>query len=330
MRQDESVSRRPTRAPQGQPVQRPNPVVARWIARTLKAAPPRATSLIVTVWGDALAPHGGEIWLSALIRLMAPFGMSERLVRTSVFRLTRDGWLAAESHGRRSRYRLTAEGTRRFEQAHQRIYATSDLQWTGEWEIVLAPPDAATATQRQALRMELSWEGFGTVAPAVYARPAHGESALPRILAAQGLVGRMTVLRAREDPFSGIGSLLARVDTAWPLAALANDYRRFLARFGGVIDAFRASGDALDPEQCFVARTLLIHAYRRTLLRDPQLPRALLPLDWPGYAAGALTRDFYRLTLPRAEGHLAAMLTVKGEALRPVGQQFQARFGGLA
>ena len=43
-------------------------------------------------------------------------------------------------------------------------------------------------------------------------------------------------------------------------------------------------------------RTLLIHEYRRVLLRDPRLPAALLPLDWPGAAAFALCRDFYRLT----------------------------------
>ena len=55
-------------------------------------------------------------------------------------------------------------------------------------------------------------------------------------------------------------------------------------------------------------RTLLIHAYRRVLLRDPLLPAALLPLDWPGAAAYALCRDFYRLTHRCAERHLAATL----------------------
>ena len=68
--------------------------VARWIRRTLAADPPRAKSLIVTVWGDALAPHGGGVWLAGLIRLMAAFDMNDRLVRTSVFRLAADGWLA--------------------------------------------------------------------------------------------------------------------------------------------------------------------------------------------------------------------------------------------
>ena len=55
--------------------------------------PPRAPSLIVTVWGDAIAPHGGAVVLPGLIRLLDPFGINERLVRTNVFRLARQGWL---------------------------------------------------------------------------------------------------------------------------------------------------------------------------------------------------------------------------------------------
>ena len=35
--------------------------------------------------------------LGSLIRLAAPFGLTERLVRTSVARLARDGWLAART-----------------------------------------------------------------------------------------------------------------------------------------------------------------------------------------------------------------------------------------
>ena len=115
-------------------------------------------SLIVTVWGDALAPHGGTVWLAGLIRLMAPFGINERLVRTSVFRLARDGWLDAATHGRVSRYRLTREGKRRFDDAHQRIYARPDDDWHGDWDVVLA--DAVPPARRTALREELVWAGL--------------------------------------------------------------------------------------------------------------------------------------------------------------------------
>jgi len=334
MRQDDAVSlsgrpARPRRARAPAAAPGHARTIAHWIARTLAADPPRARSLIVTVWGDALAPHDGRVWLATLIRLMAPFGLSDRLVRTSVFRLARDGWVAGETHGRRSRYRLTGEGARRFAQAHQRIYAPADAAWTGGWEMVIVPPDAAGAAQRQALREELAWEGFATVAPATLARPAHGESPTQRIVTALGLAHAAMVLHVRDDP-GAASTLAARAAAAWPLRALAADYRRLIGSFGTVIDRFRDTPDHLDPEQCFVVRTLLIHAYRRVLLRDPQLPASLLPPDWPGAAAYALTRDFYRLTHAVAERHLVATCAADGDTLPPADTAFYARFGGLA
>src|SRR6185503_13698482 len=114
---------------------RSHAAVGRWIGRELETAPPRAKSLVVTVWGDALAPHGGAVWLSGLIRLLAPLGLNERLVRTSVYRLARDGWLASRQAGRRSLYRLTAQGRRRFESAYRRIYAAPSEAWDGDWDL---------------------------------------------------------------------------------------------------------------------------------------------------------------------------------------------------
>ena len=76
-------------------------------------------------------------------------------------------------------------------------------------------------------------------------------------------------------------------------------------------------------------RTLLIHAYRRVLLRDPLLPAALLPLDWPGAAAYALCRDFYRLTHRCAERHLATTIAGAGKDFPPADPSFYQRFGGL-
>jgi phenylacetic acid degradation operon negative regulatory protein len=305
----------------------PDPAIARWIARTLCGDPPRARSLIVTVWGDALAPHGGEIWLSALIRLLAPFGINERLARTSVFRLARDGWIEARSHGRQSRYRLTAAGRLRFEAAYRRIYAPPVEAWSGEWEIVTALPHGSDGGERQRLRDELRWEGYGTLLPGVFVRPHVGGGAAPAAEDADRVV-----LLAREIGADDDATPLARSTARlWDLADIAAGYRRFLALFGAVIERFRMRDIAqADPAQCFVVRTLLIHAFRRVLLRDPRLPPVLLPLDWPGAAAYALTRDFYRLALARAEAHLAATVAVNGSRLPPPEPSFHARFGGLA
>ena len=304
----------------------PDPHVTRWIARELAAAPPRAPSLVITVWGDSIAPHGGAVMLPGLIRLLEPFGVNERLTRTSVFRLARERWLSARRMGRRSLYRLTTSGARRFEQAYRRIYAPPADTWDDDWELVIA--GGLSARRRLALRDELHWDGFGVLAPGVYARPAQAGNAVSASLAALG--ARVIVLRARDGGNPVGGTLAASVPHAWDLAGIATGYRKFLRRFGGVIERFRrAPGGNYDPEQCFIVRTLLIHEYRRVLLRDPRLPAALLPLDWPGAAAFGLCRDFYRLTHRCAERHLAAVLEGPHGALPPANAAFYERFGGL-
>ena len=310
------------------PPPEPNAHVRRWIRRELAAEPPRASSLIITIWGDAIAPHGGAVMLGGLIELLAPFGINERLVRTSVFRLAREGWLAARPIGRESLYRLTREGARRFEQAYRRIYEAPVERWDEAWEIVIA--ERLSAGERRALAQELGWEGFGTLAPGVLARPARDPATVARIASALGVANKIVTARALDDASLGGQTLASAVPHSWDLKGVAADYRRFIARFGGVIQRFRQVGDdARDPAQSFIVRTLLIHTYRRVLLRDPQLPAALLPLDWPGAAAYALCRDFYRLTHRAAERHLAATLRTERGALPPAEPGFYRRFGGL-
>jgi phenylacetic acid degradation operon negative regulatory protein len=326
MRQANSVSQPPTAIPAAtHGCAGADPVVTRWIRRALAADPPRAKSLIVTVWGDALAPHGGAVWLAGLIRLMAPLRINERSVRTSVFRLGRDGWLAATAVGRVSRYALTREGARRFDDAHRRIYDRPVETWDGAWDLVLA--DRVATAHRGPLREELRWAGYGELSATTFVRPRLQPQAPPSILAARGIAGAAIVTQAVDIP--GQTPLATAAGAAWDLPALAADYRRFLQHFGTVIERFRNDGEH-DPEQCFVVRTLLVHAYRRVLLRDPLLPAALLPMDWPGAAAYALCRDFYRLTHGSAERHLASTLATPGTALPPANAAFRSRFGGLA
>ena len=310
------------------PLHGPDVEVRRWIRRELATAPPRTPSLIITVWGDAIAPHGGAVMLAGLIDLLAPFGINERLVRTSVFRLARESWLKARPVGRESLYRLTRDGARRFRQAYRRIYAPHVEGWNESWEIVIA--DGPSAEKRRALRQELQWEGFGTLGSGVYGRPATAASAVPRIAAALHVEREIAVVRASDDAGLGGRTLASLVPDAWDLTGLSTHYREFLRRFGEVIDRFRMADKAtLDPAQAFIVRTLLIHAYRRVLLRDPQLPAALLPLDWPGAAAYALCRDFYRLTHRAAERHLLATLRNARGRLPPASAEFYHRFGGL-
>lgn len=305
--------------------------VDRWIRRELGGAQLRAKSLVVTVWGDAIAPHGGMVWLSGLIRLLSPFGLNERLVRTSVYRLSREGWLSARQDGRRSLYRLTAQGLTRFEHAYRRIYAPVADHWDQTWDIVLAPGSALNDRERRNLRKELRWEGFAAIAPGVFVRPSPrpvAPAALAEILAHLGLQSKVAVLSGRDAPGLGARSLQAYVRDCWNLSAVAGQYRRFLAGFDSVHRSV-SNGGGVDPERSFVVRSLLIHAFRRVILHDPQLPRALLPPRWPAPAAYTLCGEVYRLTQRQAERHLFATLAGHDGALPPAAPYFYRRFGGL-
>ena len=82
-----------------------------------------ATSMIVTVFGDAVSQHGGWIWLGSLIEALAPFGFSERSLRTAVNRLAQQDWLKAERVGRRSYFCFTDQAQGHYERAARRIYS---------------------------------------------------------------------------------------------------------------------------------------------------------------------------------------------------------------
>lgn len=295
------------------------------IDRLLDEQRPNAKSLIVSVLGDAILPHGGSIWLGSLADLVAPFGCNDRVVRTSVFRLSKEGWLTSTQVGRRSSYSLTDSGRRRFEAAHRVIYAAGRKPWGERWLLVFTGLVEGEARER--LRDDLAWQGFGQLVPGVMLHPEPDEASLRQALGDAGLGDGAVVMRASGDGWmsgEGVRDVVAR---AWDLDVLASVYSAFLADFRPFLAPSQEG--AFSPLAAFRLRILLIHAWRRAVLRDPLLPEELLPADWPGAAARLLCRNLYRAVQAAAEAHLAAtMETTSGPIARP-GARFYERFGGL-
>jgi phenylacetic acid degradation operon negative regulatory protein len=287
--------------------------------------PIRGGSLIITVYGDAIAPRGGTVWLGSLITLLAPLGLNQRLVRTSVFRLSKEGWLTSRQVGRRSFYSISDLGQHRFESAFRRIYAQPHAEWDGVWRIVII--SQVDSVQREGLRRELSWLGFGNLAPGVMAHPMADMDSLAVTLQDLGLQDSVIVMRASSEGLASSQPLKQLVQECWNLKQLSQDYGRFLERFRPIWKTLEGIED-LEPEQCFHIRTLLIHEYRRILLRDPQLPSELLPADWAGTAARLLCRNLYRLIQGPAEHYLSGVLETADGPLPEAAPYFYKRFRG--
>jgi phenylacetic acid degradation operon negative regulatory protein len=303
-----------------------NPSIDKWIQRFLATDPPRSKSVVMTVFGDSIAPHGGAVWLGSLIELLAPFGISDRLVRTSIFRLADEGWLEARREGRRSLYTLTGSGLRRFELAYRRIYAPPNLTWQGSWTILFAPPGTINADERGALRKELLWEGFSMLAPGVFGHPGDNNEVLEDILGRVGVRGKLFICQASELSQVSTRPLRDLVEHGWELKPVLEGYQHFIKQFGSLLAQL---DDATEPEQAFVIRTLLMHAFRRVQLHDPLLPLELLPKNWPGIAAYELCREIYQRTYASAEQYLMTTLQREDENVAPAAPTFYQRFGGL-
>jgi phenylacetic acid degradation operon negative regulatory protein len=293
------------------------------VARFQRQRPMRSGSLLITVLGDSIAPRGGLVTLGSLIRLAGPFGVPERLVRTSVGRLAKDGWLRFRREGRQSEYFLTEHGRSRFAEATERIYSQGPQSWDGGWTLLFLPP--GPRARRERIREELQWLGFGQVSAGVLAHPSRSVADTRALLTDLQVGSGAIVMRANGE---GPAADRALLGAGWDLAELARSYKQFTASFTPVTDLL-AGRSVATPETAFVIRTLLIHEYRKIHLRDPLLPRSVLPKDWVGATAYELCRSLYRKVFASAEEHLSAVAGTLGGKLPALARETNRRFGGL-
>jgi len=288
-----------------------------------------ATSLIITTFGDAVLPRGGRIWLGSLIQLLEPLQLNERLIRTSVFRLVKDEWLRVQSVGRRSDYLLTQSGRRRFEEASRHIYASSAPQWDRRWRVILVVGELEPKT-RDALREALFWQGFGALGGDCFVHPGADLTDVLDALIVEGLaqvLPQLLPLFAADARLARSASDADLVARAWDLSLLAQAYGGFIAQYQPILDVLRSDGlDGISDEEAFLLRLLLIHDYRRLLLRDPGLPDVLQASDWPGQRARLLCRELYRRLLVPSERHIDAHLRLADGRTPEASPRLLARF----
>src|ERR1700676_3932739 len=302
---------------------------AELVARYRRQRPLRGGSLIVTLFGDSIMPRGGAVALGSLIALAAPFGLNERLVRTAAARLAKDVWLEGRRAGKRSEYRLSHDGRERFAEATRRIYSEPETEWSGRWTVIVLPP--MHAAERKELKEELIWRGFGELSTNVFAHPEIDSRSLGLRAGPAELLAKVIVFDAG---LAGEDAPQRLVGLGWDLEDLGLRYQRFVKRFERVLAALRGLRGlrglrALDPQACFIVRTLLIHEYRRLHLRDPLLPARLLRANWPGAQAAALCRDIYARVFEPSEEHLSAVGAQLEGPLPEPDASVKRRFGGI-
>ena len=277
---------------------------------------------MVSLFGDAIAPHGGAIRLKNLIELLGPFDVNERSVRTSVFRLVKEDWLETIRNGRESSYRLTRTGLRRLEHAYEKVYRRPAAAWDGTWTFILIPNEHLTAPRRLKLKQELEWEGVRQLTPQLFAHPTIGAEALTEIFDRSGVRGKAISFSGARTDQVGMCGIRELVNGTWNLREVAGAYKRFERDFGR-LKSVLARGAQLSGWEWLAIRVLLIHSFRRIVLHDPLLPNELLPDPWIGDDAYRLAGEINRISLPGSERYLCEGLgPATEEAVRTMERRF--------
>ncbi|CAA0175105.1 phenylacetic acid degradation operon negative regulatory protein PaaX [Acinetobacter baumannii] len=287
------------------------------------------TSLISTIFGDSVLHRGGNISLASLIQLLELFGFNDRAVRTSVFRLVKNDWLCSDKIGRTSFYRITDSSRSTYLQAEQRIYNDQMKEWDHYWDLILM---SSLDTENKALlKKELEWLGFANISTNLMAYPGCNRIELQRLLVDLNMSEQVVVFKAEtlqlfNNSVDTIGRMLR---TNWPIDELRQRYLQFLDIFREIGVLLMQENEQLEPVQAFQIRTLLIHYYRRILLKDPALPLELLPTDWPAINARTLSMNIYKKVFEPADEYFLSVAATAEGPMPNATAHYWRRFGGL-
>jgi phenylacetic acid degradation operon negative regulatory protein len=230
----------------------------------------RVWSLIVTFLGDAVEPRGGRVQAARIGAILDRLGVGRAAQRTALSRLVADGWIGREKDpedGRAAIYGLSEQGREEFTPAARLVYAAPGSVTGGDWIV----------TQSDDPRGIPIGPGVG-LWPAAFA---------PRVLGVT-LLGQIEHV---PSSFRANSLGAKQVAEAAQIRALTD-----------LIDKMPFSDDGLD---AMAARTVLIHRWRRYVLRYPEWPAALVDPDWPGLELRARVAGAYTLTRPLSETWLS-------------------------
>ncbi|MDQ1697198.1 MAG: phenylacetic acid degradation operon negative regulatory protein [Frankiaceae bacterium] len=257
----------------------------------------QARSALFDLYGDHLRHRGGTAPVAALVELLGPLDIAAPAVRTAVSRMVRQGWLIPVATVAGRGYGLTDRATRRLDEAAVRIYRSQAAEaWDGQWSVALVSHSPQRST-RERVQRALEYLGYRQLQPDSWVSP-RSAAEMESVVAAEGL----TVVEFHAVPRRDDRELVERLYRPRELAA---SYQQWLDEARALVGP---AGPEPPDESAFAVRSRLVHEWRKFLFRDPGLPRALLPADWPGEEAAAYFDAESTRLLPGAASYVECCL----------------------
>ena len=243
-----------------------------------KGHPHRVWSLIVTLFGDLAQTEA--LSGAVLSKVTEPIGIKPEALRVALHRLRKDGWLESRKSGRTSDYVLTAMGRKISAAATPRIYAR-EPDSPNMWHVLISgPQDMAERQEAEKLWRD---RGYIPVGNGAFLGKGTATATGADLLVVEGHIG-------------DIPEWLRHMIGTQELADAYQELADILNRLSKII----GSEPEFSPLQVATLRTLLVHSWRRVVLRHPDLPLIFFPEGWQGENCRALTMEMLDI-LPRPQ-----------------------------
>ena len=230
----------------------------------------RVWSVVITIFGDVVHHRGGSISMGRLQSLIERLGIEPGALRTALSRLASDGWVVRRRNGRNSTYRLSPMGLREFGPAMARVYTPPREAPVGRWILACGTePPSAEALQ---------------VGEGIWLLPDTGSAGTP-----PDVSSHLAVSGALESLPEDIREKMVSPAHRSAIDALASD----------VDCAVAVAHGNPPPLDALAARVMIIHRWRRIVLKYPEIPAEILPPGIP--EPRRLVADAYHALLPGSE-----------------------------
>jgi len=241
------------------------------------------TSLLLHLFGDYWLERSQAFPSAALVALLADFEVNEAAARAALSRMVKHGLLESSRTGRNTSHRLTARtvGVLRSGLARMGEFGREDRPWDGIWSVVVFAAPEGDRVLREAIRARMRWLGYAPLEDSTWVSPRARPGVAVEELARVGVQG-VTALTATV-PAVGAGSRPPQ--EAWDLDSLSGAYLAFIDDAEQLVRSLAA--DHVTSAQALVLRTRIADQWIELARSDPDLPRELLPSDWPRVRARA-------------------------------------------
>lgn len=216
----------------------------------------RVWSVIVTIFGELARNPDDEISGALLSRLTELMGIRPEAMRVALHRLRKDGWIESRKIGRSSNYSLSLKSFEESTRARVRIYA-SKREIPIDWHILVAQPmSQADRAPSEGILLE---QGYVAVSQGTYlgiGKPAKFDD----YIILKGTISHVPdwLKNANAEPDIAKGY----VDLEAALLTIANQSVQY------------------SNLETAALRVLIVHNWRRLLLRQPDLPEHFFPDGW--------------------------------------------------